>query len=513
MSMTRSAAAALLFLSLPHAFHAFQRSTTPFGSTAVRPRRGRPSLLPRHMFFEKQVVDDRFGSERERKLFTLRVTKNHTDLLTDPTRIAPLPEPVAARAGLTGTAFVSGWCEDPGRSDQFVFDLLHRGEAFGFDRIECFCDDAALTKKLMSSRSARNSGLLDMLSIIQSPSPGADPSASHLYGVSTWVARVPASADRVRRIASAAAEGGVENLAVLVEGAATAEDLADMEAALAAASEDGALFDYSLLHAHRLVDGAEGGGYRIANATDAPEPGDAESVVHRDEACRLITELLSLDFSKGRAIKAKMVDVNDPGAIWLRALRNRGYSRPQELEALLSSFNSMKSVAFYEFARDDQARYKGLIEGSIQLTPEEIATRAAAAKRQRKKEYKELVKREVAERQAEILEIVFKKLKVVYEDSRYRRGAITEEEWNKLYFAAFLDEALFIWDTRNGGKSKRPDYHTAYDKTWVPQMVEKYGKPERAEGEKMSAPSDSPAGGIGADESGISSDFKSPFGM
>jgi len=193
-----------------------------------------------------------------------------------------------------------------------------------------------------------------------------------------------------------------------------------------------------------------------------------------------------------------------------------GYTRPQETEALLSPFDEMRNVAFYEFARDDQARYKGLVEGTISLTPEEIAAREAESRRRRRKEYKELVKREVAERQKELLVIASKKLKLTFDDSRYRRGAITEEEWNQLYFPAFLDEAIFIWDSRNGGKKNRAEYHTEYDKVWVPEMVKKYGKPQEladGEGEQSGDTSSSAGGAADGMGGGISSDFTSPFGM
>mmetsp|Transcript_9718 Transcript_9718/g.21646 ORF Transcript_9718/g.21646 Transcript_9718/m.21646 type:complete len:510 (-) Transcript_9718:292-1821(-) len=482
-----------------------------FRSLPVRP--SSPSPTRRDMFFEKQTTYDRFGSERERKAYALAKTNNHTDLLTNPIRIVQPPEPVAPRTGkpLTGTAFVSGWCDDPTQSDQFVFDLLHRGETFAFDRIECFCDDAVLSKKLLSSRSARNTGLLDVLAIVQAPEPGGLPLPVQLFGVSAWVARLASpSVAAVRAVAATASEAAVEQVAVLLEGPVSPEEAAEMEAVLQEESEDGDLFDFSLLHANAIVDGREGEGYRLANFTNAGEVASPASSLRRDEAVRILAEMLSLDACAGRCLSAADADPHDSSSIWIRALRSGGYTRPQETEALVSPFDAMKNVAFYEFARADQARYKGLVEGTITLTPEERAAREAESRRRRRKEYKRLVKSEVEERQKEILAIAFQKLKVTFDDSKFRRGAITEEEWNQLYFSAFLDEAIFIWDSRNGGRKKRPEYHTEYDILWKPQMIAKYGKPPEEAKEETGGNDRTDQGGMGG---GISSDFTSPFGL
>mmetsp|Transcript_9716 Transcript_9716/g.21638 ORF Transcript_9716/g.21638 Transcript_9716/m.21638 type:complete len:284 (-) Transcript_9716:292-1143(-) len=283
-----------------------------------------------------------------------------------------------------------------------------------------------------------------------------------------------------------------------------------MEAVLQEESEDGDLFDFSLLHANAIVDGREGEGYRLANFTNAGEVASPASSLRRDEAVRILAEMLSLDACAGRCLSAADADPHDSSSIWIRALRSGGYTRPQETEALVSPFDAMKNVAFYEFARADQARYKGLVEGTITLTPEERAAREAESRRRRRKEYKRLVKSEVEERQKEILAIAFQKLKVTFDDSKFRRGAITEEEWNQLYFSAFLDEAIFIWDSRNGGRKKRPEYHTEYDILWKPQMIAKYGKPPEEAKEETGGNDRTDQGGMGG---GISSDFTSPFGL
>ena len=62
---------------------------------------------------------------------------------------------------VTGTALVSGFLEAKERTDQFVFDLLHKHGAF--TKIIAYNSDTSFAKKRLISRSARYSGLTNVL--------------------------------------------------------------------------------------------------------------------------------------------------------------------------------------------------------------------------------------------------------------------------------------------------------------------------------------------------------------
>ena len=62
---------------------------------------------------------------------------------------------------VTGTALVSGFLEAKERTDQFVFDLLHKHGAF--TKIIAYNSDTSFAKKRLISRSARYSGLGNVL--------------------------------------------------------------------------------------------------------------------------------------------------------------------------------------------------------------------------------------------------------------------------------------------------------------------------------------------------------------
>lgn len=400
----------------------------------------------------------------------IRLTKNHTDLLTDGLRIAPPPYSVVGREGLEGTALVSGFLEGGDRSDQIVFDMLHTSEGMKFDKLVAHCADDKMAKKRLMSRSARYSGLLDVLTFVQSDSNL--PSASDLEGVNSWICKIPADVTTVQSVGILASGAAVPNLILLVEGVTTPEDAQKMHDALAANTKT----DFTLLNYAAMVDGPEGEiPFKFGNATDASLI--EGSVINKDELMRLMAVSLSLDKTRGRSLNVKNVASDDSGAIWLRALRQKGFSRPQEVDALIGGY---VDVPYYERARDAQIKFKGLREGSVKLSPEELAIRAAADKRSQRKQRIETMKREIRERQEDILKRTFKALSVAYNDRKYSgKGGMDEEVYNRNNFETFLEDAIKMWDAGVNGKKNRQSYHTDADTIWIPQMIDKYGKKEK----------------------------------
>jgi len=88
------------------------------------------------------------------------------------------------------------------------------------------------------------------------------------------------------------------------------DQMSQMEEILRTVSENGVLFDYNILHINMATDGKEGEGYRLSNMTDVDAV--SGSVLPRDEANRIITEMLSLEVRKDGA--------STPGR-WMQQIR------------------------------------------------------------------------------------------------------------------------------------------------------------------------------------------------
>jgi len=308
------------------------------------------------------------------------------------------------------------------------------------------------------------------LTFVQSEAPL--PTAAQLEGVNTWVARISADVGLVQQLAILSSGSCVQNVVLLVEGILSSENAEAMHTALSATS-----VDFTLLNYAEMVDGPEGETpFRFLNATDSSEIDG--TVINKDELMRLMAVCLSLDKTRGRSLSVKNVANDDSGAIWLRALRQKGFSRIQEVDALIGGY---VDVHYYERARDAQIKFKGIREGSVKLTPEELAIKAAADKREQRKQRIETMKREIKERQEDILKRTFKALAVAYNDRKYSgKGGMDENVFNRNNFADFMEDAIRMWDSTVNGRKNRQSYHTDSDQVWIPEMIEKYGKKEKS---------------------------------
>jgi len=253
------------------------------------------------------------------------------------------PEAVEARVNIDGKCLVSGLVNDKDRTDQFLFDLLnHEESAFEFDKIVAFVDDAAFSKKRLLSRSARYTGLLDKLEFCEATSKGGLPTAEQLQGVKNWVAVIDAAKDdamlnTVKEIASLAkASSEVENVAILLAGAnelATSDCSAALESLQSA---DGSL-TYTIVAVGKLQDtpeGKEAYHYKEFGSEEGVLP--AKAVFSREEAYRMVTELLQLECGSNRALSfAEVYNVNATEVRLIKGLREAGYARPQEIDHMI----------------------------------------------------------------------------------------------------------------------------------------------------------------------------------
>jgi len=262
------------------------------------------------------------------------------------------PEPVASRTNIDGKVLVSGWVNCKERTDQTVFDFLnHEDAAFQFSTIVAFVDDAKFAKKRLISRSARYTGLLDKLEFEQAESEGALPTVAQLEGVKTWVADAQDDVGKVMEIVETAQKvSSLENVNILL---ANAQNMQDVEAAKKAVAALEGMDDsksYTLVVVGEITEAAEGSspfqirefgtdeGLLLSNATFS-----------RDESLRLMTDCLQLASGSNKALVFSEVDnVNQTETKLIRGLREGGYSRPQELDHMIT-----KGPVEYEKACDD----------------------------------------------------------------------------------------------------------------------------------------------------------------
>jgi len=100
--------------------------------------------------------------------------------LADTATATPAPAPIVAN-DLGGSVLISGLCNLKTRTDQTLLDFLK--ESNTFTKITAFVDVAAASKKRLTSRSARYSGLLDVLEFKEAKEEGGLPSEVRLWGI------------------------------------------------------------------------------------------------------------------------------------------------------------------------------------------------------------------------------------------------------------------------------------------------------------------------------------------
>jgi len=272
------------------------------------------------------------------------------------------PEAVEVRNSIDGTVLVSGLVRSKERTDQVIFDLLNNKEsAFEFETIVAFVDDIGYAKKRLLSRSARYSGLLDVLDFAEASVPGGLPSSAQLEGVKSWVA-VFDSDDLVSKIDEVAAVikqvGTIENIAILATNAAKLVS-ADEKHIVESLKTSGA--KYTMVAVGELQDIPEGTdpySFREMGSSENTAPKD--TTFSRDEATRIITECLQLEAGVNRALSfSKVTDANATEAKLVKGLREAGYARPQEVDHMLRDGVNNYKQAIADFMEKNPDYEKG----------------------------------------------------------------------------------------------------------------------------------------------------------
>ncbi|GMH82179.1 hypothetical protein TrVE_jg13006 [Triparma verrucosa] len=312
------------------------------------------------------------------------------------------PDPIKPRTS-GKTVLVSGLLQCKDRTDQTTFDFLKDNPLFSFEKIIAFCEDISFAKKRLTSRSARYSGLLDMLEFREGTN--GVPTVEDLKDVDSHVA-YGISEDTAGQIAENAAKAGVKNLVALMEAPASSAAVESVLSSLSSASP----VSYTLLTVPSIVDGSEGKPYRVNSVTS-----DVGGTIPRDEALRIMTECLALDCASSNSYSVVAADTDEVAVEYLKDLRSKGYTRSQEIEKMLEGGIETFEVAVKE--KEDEAAMKVKKE-------EEFKKGAGARSLSREEEIKQLL----AKGKQEYKEMMEKKVKEEASD-------ILRREWREKYFA------------------------------------------------------------------------------
>lgn len=196
-----------------------------------------------------------------------------------------------------------------------LFQLLHDHGAF--DKITACSSSTADAKKMLLSRQARYSGLIDVLHFSESPLGDA------MAGATTWLAVNAEEAALAGQLAQAKA-AGVRRVFVHLGADGPSPTVANQEALHSALEACGA--EYTVMRAGSLTAGGLGGGLKLS-ALD--EPTCAQ--LPKEDVFRFITEALTLPEASGRLFSL-CPNLDDSQ---FREMRRAGCDRREEAKALL----------------------------------------------------------------------------------------------------------------------------------------------------------------------------------
>jgi len=242
-----------------------------------------------------------------------------------------------------------------------IFQSVHD---FGdFEKIIAFGSSTAESKKMLLSRNARYSGLIDVLEFAE----GGAAELSAAFGtVNTWLAVNADEADVLEQLKAAQAAGVRRAFVHVSSSESPTLDVAAVEAAMAGGS-----LAYTLMRTGGLTKTGSGGGL-IVSEMDLPTCDE----VPIEDVFRFITEAITLPEAEGRAFSLCPTGDSEQ----LREMRRAGCSRREEVVALLKGQIAVS-------AGDDAAQEPSAEEAA------EIAKSEEEKKAEREEELKTLLAR------------------------------------------------------------------------------------------------------------------------
>lgn len=289
-----------------------------------------------------------------------------------------------------------------------------------YDRITALSSSVVDAKKMLLSRQARYSGLVDILQFSEAPL------AEGMADANVWVA-VNAKPSEIDAQVEAAKAAGVKRAFVMLSSAGP-ED-ADLNIPALESTLAGSGMEYTIMRTGTLSNDGSGSGLKLDQA-DLPVCED----VNKDDIYRFVTESLTLPSANGRSFSI-CPSADDTQ---LKAMRMAGCTRREEVEALL----------------------KGQI---LEKTAEEVAAEALPTPEQEE---------EASQSQAEEAASREEELKMLMQRAKERgieqQKRMAEEEKEK---AAKREERNLYFNSQGGDENKDDD------STEEPPAAEKDDKP------------------------------------
>jgi hypothetical protein len=196
-----------------------------------------------------------------------------------------------------------------------IFQSLHdHGDFSGIEAYSSGSGTTADAKKMLLSRNARYSGLLDLLTFSE-----GEP-AEAFTGADTWLSLNSDGAAVSAQLAAAKAAGVKRVLLHFsADGPTDGTDAGSLSGELSGLT-------YTVLRTGTLTKASGGGGMKVGELAD-PTCGEAT----KDDVYRIMTEALSLDSASGKMLSLCATD----DVVQLKAMRQAGCTRREEADALL----------------------------------------------------------------------------------------------------------------------------------------------------------------------------------
>mmetsp|Transcript_9793 Transcript_9793/g.31456 ORF Transcript_9793/g.31456 Transcript_9793/m.31456 type:complete len:405 (+) Transcript_9793:107-1321(+) len=306
---------------------------------------------------------------------------------------------------------VLGFFEEGAKVDQFVLDILHAQRTWG--EIVAFASDPAAAKKRFMSRSARYSGLLDVLKV-----EAKQESVKAMIESSEVAALVVFGAEDAAAVVRAADEAACCERVVVVTMGSEVPTIAPPSSSLE--------WSVVAVNASSLTEATEGGPIAI----DPPEGSDGP--LSRHDVYRVAAEALLLTPLTNRAVA--LSQGNEFATQYLKLLREYGYSRRGEVGKI---------------ANGDLITYENNTIYAEEIRNQEIAEINAEAAAQREREIQEMIiqsDREIYERQRlKIVEKAREYLGRKWQEKRFSSArGLTKADYIKVEWTAGLAEAAAI---------------------------------------------------------------------
>eukprot|EP00316_Scyphosphaera_apsteinii_P023974 CAMPEP_0119312112 /NCGR_PEP_ID=MMETSP1333-20130426/25088_1 /TAXON_ID=418940 /ORGANISM="Scyphosphaera apsteinii, Strain RCC1455" /LENGTH=341 /DNA_ID=CAMNT_0007316673 /DNA_START=179 /DNA_END=1204 /DNA_ORIENTATION=+ len=204
-----------------------------------------------------------------------------------------------------------------------VFQYLHD---FGdYSTITACSTSVSDAKKMLLSRQARYSGLIDVLQFTE------DDLGNAMVGATVWLT-VNANESQLSEQLAKAQAAGIKRVFILISADGPSATLDDSSALQNALETTG--MTYTVMRTGKLVADGAGGGLKICDIAD-----DGITDVSKEDVFRFITEALTLDGANGRMLSL----VSSIDESQLKEMRLAGCDRREEVEALLAGVITEKS--------------------------------------------------------------------------------------------------------------------------------------------------------------------------